>query len=105
MTATVSARRPDPSLPPSMLRTVFDARIGEVVAEPTPGGDTAVVAVVDGVSFEGDPNAEALLGSYQDQVGQQVAGELLNAYIQALEAEYGVTRDDAVIAQALGFAE
>ena len=104
-TVTVSAQRPDPSVPVEMMRDIFQADIGEVVAEPTPDGAQAVVAIVDGVAFEGQPGADALLGGYRDQVGQQVTGELLNAYLAALEAEYGVRRDDAVIAQALGLSE
>ena len=84
---------------------MFSASIGEVVSAPTPGGDSAVVAIVDGVAFEPQPGLDALIGGYRDQVGGQLAGELLNAYVGALEAAYPVTRDDAVIAQALGLPE
>ena len=102
---SVAAQRPDPDLPPQILRDVFSASIGEVVSAPTPGGDSAVVAIVDGVAFEPQPGLDALIGGYRDQVGGQLAGELLNAYVGALEAAYPVTRDDAVIAQALGLPE
>ena len=102
---TVSAQRPDPDVPTTRMRAIFDAPIGGVVAEAAPEGGQAIVAIVDDVTFEGQPGADALLGGYRDQVGGQVTGELLEAYIAALEAEYGVERDDAVIAQALGLAE
>lgn len=103
--ATISARRPDPAIPQSMLLSVFEAEMGDVVAEAAPTGDTGVVAMVQSVSFEAIPNLDALIGDYRDQIGEQMTGELLNAYVAALEGEFGVERNDAVIAQALGLTE
>ena len=103
--AQVSAARPDPVLPPGILQDLFAADIGEVVSAPTPDGERAVVAIVDAIGFEAVPGADALIGTYRDQLGGQLTNELVEAYAQALAEAYGVERDDALIAQRLGLAE
>ena len=96
---TIAARAPDPSLPPQLLRDLFDARLGAIVAAPVPNENRALVAIIDEVSFAEDPAAESFVGPYRDQVGQQVSEELVNSYLEALRQEAGVTRNDALLSR------
>ena len=93
----ISARAPDPSLPPALLRDVFDARPGAVVSTPVPGQNQALVAIVDEITFAEDPSAAGLVSAYRDQLGQSVTEELVNTYLDALLREEGVTRNEELL--------
>ena len=95
----VAASAPDPSLPPALLRDLFDARPGAIVSVPVPGQDRALVAVVDEISFTENPAAAGLLNSYRDQLGQALTQELTNTYLDALLREAGVTRNEELLAR------
>ena len=97
--SVISARAPDPALPPDFLRDVFDARPGAVVSATPPGQDQALVAIVDEVSYEDDPSAAGLVAAFRDQLGQTVNQELVSTYLDALLREQGVTRNEELLAR------
>ncbi|WP_036767272.1 peptidylprolyl isomerase [Parvularcula oceani] len=98
-TRTVSAADGESGLPPAFLPELFSARLGTLVTEPQPQGNEALVAMVDEIRFGSDPRAAALATSYRGQLGQELSQELVQRYLQALQAEEGVRRNEAVIQQ------
>jgi peptidyl-prolyl cis-trans isomerase D len=100
MSTETMIRRQDfiPDAPPTLVAQVFQLTApGDMVV--IPGARAAWIARLDSINpgTRGTPEAEALAGLFARQANGALAGDLFEAYGQALEAELGISLDPAVI--------
>lgn len=93
-------RRQDfiPDAPPTLVAQVFQlAQPGDMVV--IPGARAAWIARLDSINpgTRGAPEVAALQGLFGAQIANAVAGDVFEAFGQALEAEIGISLDPGVI--------
>jgi peptidyl-prolyl cis-trans isomerase D len=100
LTSESLIRRQDfiPDAPPTLVAQVFQlAQPGDMVV--IPGARAAWIARLDSINpgTRGAPEVAALQGLFGAQIANAVAGDVFEAFGQALEAEIGISLDPGVI--------
>ena len=96
-TITITAREGAPEFSQELLTAIFLADKGADVAGPASLGDSEAVVVINNIDFD-----RAAIAPPQEQLFRQYAGyqldqELLDAYLQTLQADYNVRIDQAQV--------
>lgn len=100
LTEETRIRRQDfiPDAPPTLVAQVFQLDApGDMVV--IPGARAAYIARLDEIHAgeRGSPEVQALEGLFARQAGNAFAGDVFEAFGQALEAEIGISLDPGVI--------
>ncbi len=100
LTTETQIRRQDfvPDTPPTLVAQVFQlSQPGDMVV--IPGARAAYIARLDAITpgQRGDAGVAAMQGVFDRQISNAIAGDLFQAYGQALEADIGISLDNNVI--------
>ncbi|GGY49473.1 peptidylprolyl isomerase [Parvularcula lutaonensis] len=101
-TETVSLIDQEPKLPQPVLAKAFDLAIGELGSVPVEGEPAVQVIEVTNVSYADSSAVQPVLPQLSAQFGQQIAGELNQAYLFAIEEDVEVKQNPSQIARAFG---
>jgi peptidyl-prolyl cis-trans isomerase D len=107
--ASAVARTLTPTLKPedmsqALFADIYSAPIGEVVAGPvTPQGIT--VAQTTDITYGPNAQTDLMTQQVRQQLGQTLSRDYYQAYLVALEEEYSVRQNDAVLQQRFGAEE
>lgn len=99
---SVSVQDEDSDLPQVALQQAFQLPVGERAVVPAGAQPSVYVVEVADVSFEGAAANQQYIPLLAQQFGQQISGELAQAYIEALEASTDVKQNPRQLARALG---
>ncbi|MEM9421622.1 MAG: SurA N-terminal domain-containing protein [Pseudomonadota bacterium] len=102
---TLSAFSPATDLPRPFFNDIFSADIGKVVAAPASSEGGLQVAVTEAMSFGPNSQQALITDQLRATLGQRLAQEQYEAYLQAMQEAHPVKRNDAVIATRLGLGQ
>ncbi|MEL7488680.1 MAG: hypothetical protein AAGJ87_15855, partial [Pseudomonadota bacterium] len=96
-TMTISARTGAPEFNPDLQQRIFLADQGGVAVGPAPTGEAQTIVVVNKIDFDRTAISPAQEQIFRQYAGYQLDQELLDAYLQTLQADYNVRIDTAQI--------
>lgn len=99
---TVLLTAPAEGVPQQLLQAIFTAAPGETVTALTADGSGLAVGVVDAVRFGPNGQAAILKPRVKNQLAQGSGAEHYNAYLSALQEEFGVEVNRADLLSRLG---
>ena len=98
-TRNISLAQPPEVLPRPFLQDIFSAGLGDLITGESPDGTTAYAGIVRSASFAGNAQRDQIMELYRQSAGQQIASELTQVYLTALQDDLEIRRDEEQISR------